>query len=399
MNHYLVCVENMPKLEKTLKTIANKCAKFGCEFSYVDFGPVFKEKVIDGVKYTIKYEDIGAEGTALVNGFRFVGTIEHTGRGNVIKQYDNSVEVPKKYYTSEPVCEHCNSKRVRKETYLVYNEDNKEFKQVGKTCLKVYTGGLDAEQAVKFLSYFDKLEEAYEVPISEFGHVDAYFDSKMMLTIGHQLVTKYGYKKREVEVMGGVPTADLTRAIYLLKNNPSYGEYLDPKTLDMYEEIDFDSEVSKQFVDDALTWLENKEEDSQYIHSLKVVCLDPFGYTNSKDIGILVSLVPTYLREVEYNKKKAVEKKQATQSSYQGEVGNKITFQTSNIKVLSYNDDIYGSHFFYQLTDKNNNVYVWSTGKDLDLEKNYLVTGVVKDHKEFRGTKQTVVTRCKVQFA
>ena len=37
---------------------------------------------------------------------------------------------------------------------------------------------------------------------------------------------------------------------------------------------------------------------------------------------------------------------------------------------------------------------MWSTSKNIDTEKVTQITGTVKDHKEYKGLKQTWMTRC-----
>ena len=54
-----------------------------------------------------------------------------------------------------------------------------------------------------------------------------------------------------------------------------------------------------------------------------------------------------------------------------------------------------------RLTTWNGNTVVWKTTKNLDLEpdKEYVIKGTVKELSEYRGDKQTVLTRCKILFA
>lgn len=49
----------------------------------------------------------------------------------------------------------------------------------------------------------------------------------------------------------------------------------------------------------------------------------------------------------------------------------------------------------YKFTVKGN-VFVWTTSTYLNTNKEYTVKGTVKEHAEFKGTKQTVLTRCRV---
>lgn len=142
---YSILEANMERLEKKLTRIQNKCKKFGCSFTYEKVGEEFKTLKDDrGVEYQAKFILIEAEGKAVLNDWMFVASVQHTEKGNIINSTGCSIEVPERYYTSEPICEHCNSRRARKDTYIVMNQITGEFKQVGKSCLKDFTNGMDA---------------------------------------------------------------------------------------------------------------------------------------------------------------------------------------------------------------------------------------------------------------
>jgi hypothetical protein len=52
------------------------------------------------------------------------------------------------------------------------------------------------------------------------------------------------------------------------------------------------------------------------------------------------------------------------------------------------------------MEDDDGNVYVWRTLAEKMAEgRTYKVRGTVKEHGEYNGTKQTVLTRCKVTCA
>lgn len=161
---YSILEANMERLEKKLTRIQNKCKRFGCSFTYEKVGEEFKTlKDERGVEYKAKFILIEAEGKAVLNDWVFVASVQHTEKGNIINSTGCSIEVPERYYTSEPICEHCNSKRARKDTYIVMNQVTGEFKQVGKSCLKDFTQGMDASMIAQYYSFFDELVKGEEL--------------------------------------------------------------------------------------------------------------------------------------------------------------------------------------------------------------------------------------------
>ena len=85
-------------------------------------------------------------------------------------------------------------------------------------------------------------------------------------------------------------------------------------------------------------------------------------------------------------------------SKYVGVVGDKI--ENIYVKVINCGgyDTAYGYRWFYVFLDENENEYIWYASVNKSLSQGMWVnlSGEIKDHKEYKGAKQTVLTRCKV---
>ena len=84
-----------------------------------------------------------------------------------------------------------------------------------------------------------------------------------------------------------------------------------------------------------------------------------------------------------------------------GQVGDTMQFwDLICVKVYQY-PSVYGDVNVYTFKDPEDNTIVWSTSKYLedidDPDARFYLTGKIKDHKEWKGDKQTIVTRCKVE--
>ena len=159
---YAIYEGNMERLDKKMARIQNKCRKYGCDFRCEEVGEEFRElKDDNGCTYTARFVIIEAEGVAVVSGWRFIASVEHTSKGNIINRACD-IEIPERYYTGQPMCEHCNSRRGRKDTYIVMNEETGEFKQVGKSCLKDFTNGMSATVVAQYIAAFDDLIKGEE---------------------------------------------------------------------------------------------------------------------------------------------------------------------------------------------------------------------------------------------
>lgn len=81
-------------------------------------------------------------------------------------------------------------------------------------------------------------------------------------------------------------------------------------------------------------------------------------------------------------------------SEYQGAVGDKLELEVTVVKAVSLNG-YYGPSTMHIMEDADQNVYVWTTAaKSWSEGTVHQIRGTVKDHKTYKNTKQTVLTRC-----
>lgn len=400
---YSIWEGNMEALMKKVTRIQNKCKKYGCDFHFEEVGEEFKTYEVDeGEERTIRYIIVEAEGIAIINDWQFVASLEHTDNGNIINKAVE-IEVPERYYTSQAVCEHCKSRRARKDTYIVMNTKTGEFKQVGKSCLRDFTGGMDVGFAAQMAQFIDEAEEAR---IPHFGgHSDFYYDTKEFLMYAVETINKYGYAPTSEENS----TINKIREIikYTTGNYNKSDSYEKHKAWKIEEELEkkhfnHDTEENKHTVESAIEWATKQNAENNYIHNLQVVVADRMcKYRNS---GILASLIPTYFKPVEREMKRMEQKAEEAKSEWQSEVGKRITVVMKEWKVVASWESSYGYNqtvAIYKMVDEQGNIYTWKTSGGIYCDENIdevEVKGTVKAHNEFRGAKQTELTRCKVKY-
>lgn len=388
---YAIFEGNIDRLEKKLKRISNKCKVYGCDFHYEQTGEEFRElKDEKGNKYTARFVLVEAEGTAVINDWEFVAELEHTEKGNIITGVPG-VEVPERYYTTTPVCEHCNSKRYRKNTYIVRNKTTGEFKQVGKSCLKDFTHGMSAEAVTQYMSLFDTLIEG-ETPEPGCSY-QRYVNTKEYLSYVAETIRHFGYTRSSDE---GISTATMALAFYDAAHGRAITKEYLQDLLDKMQSVNFDihSDLSVKLVSDALAWVTVQEENSNYIHNLKTACSLEYVKGN---FGLYASLFPAYDRDLERTaKRKAIQNREQS-SEYVGEISDRITIKVQSVKCVTSWETDFGVTYIYKIIGADGNVYTWKTGKFIDDTVDEMsITGTVKAHTEFRGVKQTELTRCRV---
>lgn len=384
---YEVFEGNMDRLEKKLTRIANKCKKYGCDFRYEKVGETFRKLIDDnGGEYTARFIQIESEGTAIINDWRFVASVEHTENGNIIKKYCYDVEVPEKYYTNKPICEHCGSNRYRKNTYIVQNLQTGEFKQVGKSCLADFTSGMSAEYVAHYISLFETLIEG--------EYIEPGYRAKNYIEIGEALryvaeTTKhFGYVKAD----GERPTKYRAKDYYEADHGMA-GLLQGELEKEMWKvSFDANSDYAKEISTKSLEWILRQEANSEYIHNLKTVC--SANYVTFENFGILASLIPSYNRAIEREQRIEAERNADMKSEHIGKVGDRITILISDYRVITSWETQYGITAVYKITDESGNVFTWKTSRGI-VEDAKKISATVKSHNEYNGTKQTEITRCR----
>lgn len=400
MNTYAIHEDNLDRLEKHLTRIQNKCKKYGSSFHYAVVGEEFREyKLGSGETNIVRYVLVEAEGQVIHNDWEFIAVVEHTEAGNIIRQHNTDIEVPEKYRTTEPVCEHCNTKRRRKDTYLIYNQKTQEWKQVGKTCLCEFTQGMDAEEVARYISLFHELIKGEA--ISGSGNYECYHNVKEVLQFALETVKHFGYQKwTEWE-----PRCTKERCMDYFRvctgRTAWMGRHLIEKLQEEMDYVKFNaySEENDQMAADAIEWVKAQEENDSYMHNLKVICSSE--YCAGRDLGILISLgkvYRSYLRsEEEKEAGEAKASKESTNSEYVGVIGERIEFTPVSAECVYSNETMYGWSWLYKFVDEKGNVYMWWSSSGIDQDKEIsTVKGTVKSHEEYKGVKQTFLTRCRV---
>lgn len=390
MEVYKIPVENIEALRAKAEHIAKKAKRYGVSVHYAEIGEEYHEETKQGRKECHKYIICEVEGVARVNGWEFSGVIEHTPQGNIIRAI-NGAEVPARFTDCPPYCEHCKTTRRRKDTYMVKNTTTGEIKQIGKTCLKEYTGGLSLEAVALVLQWVNTAEgftyyTGEHIPQYNVVELAGYFAEAVRI---------YGYRNSDHPH----PTKEQGFDFYRLETGRAgyqEGEELRKER----NRTGFDpSNIAPAYIEEALQWARTSEGTDNYRLNIKAVA--NMEYCDSKHFGLLASIFGVYPRELkrEADRKEQEEKHaRAVQTSeHLGEVGEKITAKVETARVLTSWETQWGTTAIYGFTTEAGQVLTWktSTGLHCDITKVKAITGTVKAHTEYKGVKQTELTRVK----
>lgn len=375
-------VSKLDRLQKKVNRIINKAHAKGLDAIVFEVGDEVQveDENVKGVFH--RCVEVEASGEYVINGWQFVGTIEHKGNGNIIRCVVPELEsdIPAKYRTSRPYCEHCNTVRARKDTYLIRNVDTGEYKQVGKQCLMEYTRGLSAEACTEIMSVIDAC-----VMASEYDEEDvvecfrAFGNSSYLIDTDEIKHVAYGYVRDNGYVGGGVTAETIVNVICKTAKDVSFREATD-------EEIEAMDE-----------WVKTVDAEYGYMYNAKVAWTSE--YSEFRDVALIASLVAVYLREMSKLAQRKADM-ESRNNEWVGDVGDRITVKVAKARVLYTRDNSHKSYYagcsyVWEIVDEQGHTFKWSASCDEILPGNTIVA-TVKGHEEYKGTKQTVITRGKV---
>lgn len=380
---YEILTELIDELEKKLKPIKKKCAKYGCDFKYEKVEEI--NKPIKGKYYNFTVVEV--EGNAKIDNYELVGIIEQSDNGNIVNAFNNC-EVPKRFWTTENYCEHCNSKRNRKNLFIIRNTETNEYKQLGKSCVKLYTNGIDAEHFAQILHCYDILKKYNDMYFEDY--IDTYnaiasYKVDDVLNLAIMLIDEIGYMNTNDEIS----TKSLIK--YGLRDIKLMNKEINKKAIIEFTKADIDVDRSTK-INNIKEYYMNMKADTEYIHNIQVLLSNE--YIREDKIGYIAYLPKGYDKYIEQ-----VKKQKAlcdVDSIYYGDISKRYKqVDVKQIKdIATYSND-YGIVTVYQIVI-DNSILIWKTNKHIELNDINKIDFTVKEHRIYKGINQTIVTRCKL---
>ena len=405
---YNIPVNKLENLEKIINRYNKKGANitFNIDNDVVEKGTLIVVDNIHHCQYDtsidVACKEVFVEGTYRINGWSFVGTIEFTELGNIIRLVDSSFEgkVPTKYLHTPRICEHCGTIRNRKDTYLICSDEG-EWKQVGSSCLLEYTQGLDADTCASIMSCLNQVKELSNFDCDRDSFLGNGFDStgygmsrKSVLPIAYAYVKQYGYQRME----NGNGTAH--DVLVMLWNGMH-----DEEMVKRYESLVMPSEEELAKVDAFAQ--EHINDEFGYMRNASLAWLN--SSIEYRDFSLVSSFVNTYFKEVE-KVSKIAQKQASINNQWVGNINDRVTIKVASYRCL-FSSSIevawhtYANSYTYEIIDEEGHVFIWKSSKNIDMKvvddefiyvKPLEIVATIKSHDTYKGINQTRVSNGKV---
>lgn len=406
-------------LDKRMKRLSKRAAKLGLPAPTYEVIETFRKVVgrtlTDAPIYrTFLTIEIENPAVALEGGWTFLGVVQHTPAGNILRTARGTLADLAPYRESKSTtCDHCGTRRRRKDTYLVENAAH-EVVRVGSTCIESYLG----HRAFETLGYAKGLSAALDDAAGGGGAWVPSVATIDFLVVVAMVVRLAGWTSRGAARDGGPPaTADLAW-IWLF----SSGRARQRLPLQVLEGTP--SPADHAAAEKALAWAGEIDPatPSEYLSNLRVACALEQVSSESRTSGLVASALPAYLREVEreVQRRREAEAREDDRNEWVGRPGDKIGRKLSTadrrrgaeahpaieaeVVMTRDIDGAYGYTQLVKLRADDGLALTWFASGGAYYEDDrrvapgdrVVIRGTVKKHAEYRGRRETVLTRCKL---
>lgn len=387
-NTFKVYVSRKDEVEKSLLKLSKKASKYHIPFSW-QWGEISEERVqvlvptpcqsVGGGMATMLYpvHKYWAQAVELTvdmvpiheHGWSILAHIEKLdGSDQRLITLVTATETDPLWRVWDMRCDHCGTHRMRKAVYICRNDDGRVV-SVGSTCLKEYTG-IDPASVFSWALVKDIIGSDDSEGCDWRRGFNPRYDVREVLAYAIQEVGTYGYVK------SGEPhsTRDRVYQDFL------YEEEVKPENLARAEAI--------------VSWVKAQDNDfSDYMANCRAIC--QCQSVEAKRFGYLCYLPVAYDKAMERERQRLAKISAESCSQYVGEVGKRLDIGVKEIHIVTSWESVYGTTFVYKILDTCGNILTWKTSVMVPDEVKTL-KGTVKAHSEYRGIKQTELTRCKV---
>lgn len=395
-------VANKEAFEKYVRKLNRKAVRLNVEpiiARYIGTTEVIQTitEVVEGREYSKDYpvtahtfELNGIE--VFENGWRIVATITPIEEGGHFVDALHGAEVDQEKYGARPTtCDHCNTNRHRNMTYVIRHEDGREM-QVGKNCLKELLSGHSAAAMEFRYHLFILIQEADDGELwgSSGAGKPTLISVKACVQMAEAIrITDKGWTYNQRDEWGNFSTEGTHRiaARFVRREDPQLmHEYT--RQPEWEANVEQAGELAEEIAD---AW-ENIEieDDNEFAAALSY--LMGFEYIPASKAG-LAAYAGQFIRQI---KEKEEREAKRANMRHVGEVKKRQDFELTCRKVLSF-DSHFGVVNVNIFEDQDGNELVWkSSTYRFDEGSRVTLKATVKEHTEYRGSPQTIITRGKV---
>ena len=341
------------------------------------------------------YEVLVAGKIVRVEGWEFVARLRHDKEAGVMVDTQPGKECPVQYREADHRnCDHCHTKRYRKDTFVLRNVETDEYMQVGRQCLRDFYGH-DIDKIAKLAEFWFECHRAALEPVDNTPRDPNSINLESCLAFTVRAIAESGWISRGTAYGMEDITSTADQALNIMASAFRWTGlgYVTPEPGPTVQE--------RETVRDAISyWLdivENKTNLNDFEHNIGIIAKST--YVSYKDVGRAAAMIMSYQKAMDRLKAAELRKTLVGKSEHVGAVGDVLENMEFTVEMRRMVEGAWGSSPMTKMRDKDGNTFTVFGGKwTTEIEagqKIVMKRGRIKKHDEFRDEKQTVLTHVK----
>lgn len=408
---FLIPEPNVERFRKKLNVLTKRAKKLGlAALSAADLGEHVERVKVTGpggvethIEYRYRKILVTGERPKL-NGWKLLGTIAHEAGGNIFSNAPGE-EIPESYRDTPNVCDHCKTKRQRRDTMII--EKGGEVRQIGRNCLQDFIGDVNVKGITMYYETWPSLADF--VGGMGGGVSRDYVPAPEYMAAVACAIRHYGFVSSTTARLADPDervTSTKSMAWSVLFPSPQLRGADRPPMIEK-EDRDAAAEILAWIVDDL-----GQRDLVGYLANLRAACSG--GWIRFKHSGLAASAFRARENDI-IGQQKADERRQAMAdrrrkwaeedtNEHFGEIKQKAVWTLKVLKMTDI-DGNYGPYTRILFKDQDGRMASWDTTSATQVErlekgKTYLVEATVKKHITWNNdnaTRCTILTRANVK--
>jgi len=358
---------------------------------------VMREFTIVWTSCDVNRYDIEIKGCApCINGWCLAARIENNQIGTVVrvipgKFEDDDYSNYRKFDFKHDVCEYCNTCRYRKNVYVLKKGD--EVKVIGRNCLADYLRCENADDFARYAEFVDQCISFTDFGLSEYADNEGFgsrgcrpnVELVSFLTTVQTCIRRLGWVSRTA---AHDQTATADSAYYIIFGHDNK-EFI--KRNELYA-----TNGDRELATKAVEWVKSlPPADTEYMDIIRRIGIA--GETDDGLSGYAASIILAYQRDCEWKIEREVKNKE-----FIGNIKERLRDVVVTVVRVRYIEGDYGTRTIVTMeVDLGDSVapLCWFASGSLEFNEGerYKLTGTVKNHKDDKFGKQTIINRCKLE--
>lgn len=318
--------------------------------------------------------------------------------------------VPWRFHSAGCDCAHCHANVTRNNLFIVHNAKTGEIAQVGRNCLKEY--GF-SQTGVNGIVDFCKISASIAQKYKELHDEQSNWHDEYNYGSGMKM-----YESTELELWIATCAAVIKSVgSYIGTRDAEFeGRWYDLDDCQEDEISTFNaakrrlsrnwtpSDEEREYAREVIEYAKNIEIKGDFNRNFqaKIRELATFRHVPEPKLSCLAFLPASFEKSKEIAKKREEWQKvlDGYADEYVGEVGDKLKDMKVTFTKCRKFEGYYGTTHFVEFVDEARRLLVWKTSKSdatgFSVGDKFVLSATIKAHDEYKGLKQTMITRAKL---